>query len=69
MCRAGGHLIWCGVGGGTGQLRLTIAQNGTNVLAQTSLYMQLQDIKQMYEQRTGGDTPTMAPTNRSSLMS
>ncbi len=64
---AGEHLIWCGVGGGTGQLNLTISQGGTNTLAQTSAYIQLVDIKQMYERWTVGDNPNFPPTNHAYL--
>lgn len=64
---AGEHLIWCGVGGGTGKLTLTISQGGTNTLAQTSAYIQLVDIKQMYERWTVGEVSTVPPTNHASL--
>ena len=57
---AGNYFIWCGVGGGTGQLTLTISQGGTNTLAQTSAYIQLVDIKQMYERWTVGENPNLA---------
>jgi pimeloyl-ACP methyl ester carboxylesterase len=57
------YFIWCGVTNGTGQLTLTISQGGTNVLAQTSAYIQLQDIKLMYERWTVGENPNLAPTN------
>jgi Alpha/beta hydrolase of unknown function (DUF900) len=60
---AGNYFIWCGVSNGTGGLTLTIAQGGTNVLAQTTMYIQLVDIKQMYERWTIGDRPSFAPTN------
>lgn len=42
------HFIWCGVSNGIGQLTLTIS-NGTNVFGQTSAYIQIVDIKQLYE--------------------
>jgi hypothetical protein len=60
---AGEHFIWCGVSNGTGALTLTIAQGGTNTLAQTTAYIQIQDIKQMYERWTIGDSPSKPPTN------
>jgi hypothetical protein len=63
----GDHLIWCGAGGGNGSLTLTIAQNGTNMLAQTKAHIQLMDIKQMYERWTIGDDPKIAPTNTAHL--
>ena len=64
---AGEHLIWCGVSNGTGGLTLTISQGGTNTLAQTPAYIQLQDIKLMYERWSVGDNGTMAPTNNAYL--
>jgi alpha-tubulin suppressor-like RCC1 family protein len=59
---AGNHYIWCGVTNGTGKLNLTIADAHSNVLAQTSTYIQLVDIKQMYERWTVGENPSVAPT-------
>jgi hypothetical protein len=56
---AGSYFIWCGVSNGTGGLTLTISQGGTNVLAQTTMYIQLVDIKQMYERWTIGDSPSV----------
>jgi hypothetical protein len=56
---AGNYFIWCGVSNGTGALTLTIAQGGTNTLAQTTMYIQLVDIKQMYERWTIGDAPSI----------
>jgi hypothetical protein len=52
---AGNFFIWCGVSNGSGALTLTISQGGTNTLAQTTAYIQLVDIKQMYERWTVGD--------------
>ncbi len=57
----GNHFIWCGVSNGTGGLTLTIADANSNVLAQTTAYIQIQDIKQMYERWTVGDAPNKAP--------
>jgi pimeloyl-ACP methyl ester carboxylesterase len=59
---AGNHFIWCGVTNGTGKLNLTIADAHSNVLSQTSTYIQLVDIKQMYERWTVGENPSVAPT-------
>ncbi len=58
---AGQHFIWCGVNPGSGALTLTITSNGTNVLAQTAAYIQLKDIKEMYERRTVGEDPAVPP--------
>jgi hypothetical protein len=60
---AGNHFIWCGVSNGTGVLNLTINDGSGNVLAQTTAYIQIVDIKQMYERWTVGDNPSVAPTN------
>jgi pimeloyl-ACP methyl ester carboxylesterase len=58
---AGNHFIWCGVSNGTGGLNLTIKDAHSNVLAQTTAYIQIVDIKQMYERWTVGDNPTNPP--------
>jgi hypothetical protein len=58
---AGNHFIWCGVSNGIGGLTLTISDASGNTLAQTTAYIQIQDIKQMYERWTVGDQPTVAP--------
>ena len=60
---AGNHFIWCGVSNGSGALNLTIADGGGNPLAQATIYIQIEDIKQMYERWTVGDNPNNAPTN------
>lgn len=60
---AGNHFIWCGVSNGMGALALTISDASNNVMAQSVVYIQLQDIKQMYERWTVGDNPTNAPYN------
>jgi hypothetical protein len=59
--------IWCGVKKGSGALTLTITQGGTNTIAQTSAYIKLVDIKDMYERYTVGDEVKFAPSNRVSL--
>jgi Alpha/beta hydrolase of unknown function (DUF900) len=57
---AGNHFIMCGVSNGTGGLNLTIADASGNVLAQSTSYLQIVDIKQMYERWTIGDMPSIA---------
>ena len=52
---AGNYFIWCGVSNGTGGLNLTIKDANSNVLARTTAYIQIVDIKQMYERWTVGD--------------
>lgn len=54
---AGNHFIWCGVSNGIGGLNLTISDANSNVLAQSTAYIQIMDIKQMYERWTVGDDP------------
>ena len=44
---------------GTGGLTLTITDAHSNVLAQTTTYIQIVDIKQMYERWTVGDNPNV----------
>ncbi len=66
---AGNHFIMCGVSNGTGGLNLTIADASGNVLAQTTSYIQVQDIKQMYERWTIGDQPSRAPMTNAVLAS
>jgi len=64
---AGNHFIWCGVSNGSGQLNLTIADGNGNVLAQASQWIQIVDIKQMYERWTVGENPNNVPTNAAYL--
>jgi len=58
---AGNHFIWCGVTNGSGQLNLTVADANGNVLAQAAQWIQIVDIKQMYERWTVGDNFTNLP--------
>jgi hypothetical protein len=58
---AGDHFIWCGVATGNDQLNLTISDGSGNTLAQSSQYIQIVDIKQMYERWTLGDAPGATP--------
>jgi len=66
-CWRGGYFIWCGVSNGMGNLTLTVSQGGTNILAQTTAFIQLLDIKQMYERWTVGDDPAVAPASTAYL--
>jgi len=63
----GNYFIWCGVSNGTGGLTLTIADGNGNVLAQTTAYIQIVDIKQMYERWTVGDN-SQVPPMRSAIL-
>ena len=64
---AGNHFIWCGVNNGSGGLTLTIADGSGNTLAQTTSYIQIVDIKQLYERWTVGDQPSVAPLTHAIL--
>ncbi|HEU6448914.1 MAG TPA: alpha/beta hydrolase [Verrucomicrobiae bacterium] len=63
----GNHFIWCGVAPGNGNLYLKISDANSNVIAQSSVAIQLKDIKQMYERWTIGDDPKNAPTTNAIL--
>lgn len=63
----GNHFIWCGCSNGIGALTLTVADANNNVLAQTTSYIQITDIKQMYERWTVGDNSYIAPAKTASL--
>lgn len=64
---AGSHFIWCGVSNGTGGLTLMITDAHSNVLAQTKTYIQIVDIKQMYERWTLGENPNIAPASAAQI--
>jgi hypothetical protein len=66
---AGNYFVWCGVSNGTGGLNLTIADSSGNILAKSTAYIQIVDIKQMYERWTVGDNPGFWPTNEATLAS
>ena len=55
------QFIFCGCGYGAGGLTLTIADGNGNTLGTTTTWIQIVDIKQMYERWTVGDTPSRAP--------
>jgi hypothetical protein len=57
----GSHFIWCGVSNGTGGLTLTIADGNGNTIAQTTTYIQIVDIKNLYERWTVGEKPGQTP--------
>ena len=58
---AGSHFIWCGVSNGVGALTLAITDANSNALAQAKAYIQIKDIKEMYERWTLGDNPKKEP--------
>jgi hypothetical protein len=55
--------VWCGAKVGSGALTLTFKQGGIKI-AETKAYIEIKDIKGMYERWTVGDAPSMAPTNQ-----
>jgi hypothetical protein len=67
VCWRGNYFIWCGVSNGSGNLSVTISDASGNVLGGAGVYIQLQDIKQMYERWTVGDAPSLAPSNTAYL--
>ncbi|HLZ17884.1 MAG TPA: alpha/beta hydrolase, partial [Cyclobacteriaceae bacterium] len=62
-CWRGDHFIFCGAAPGSGELYLQILDPNANVLVYSSVFIQMNEIKQMYERWTVGDIPGMAPTN------
>jgi len=63
----GDHFIWCGVSNGTGGLNLTIKDGVGSVLAQSTSYIQIVDIKQMYERWSVGENPSQSPSSTAYL--
>jgi len=61
------HFIFCGTQTGTAQVDLQILDDNLNVIADTAMYLQINDIKQMYERWTVGDTPTTVPLTNAKL--
>jgi len=55
-----------GAGFGSGELVLTVVQNGTNVLAQTSTWLDLHDVKDFYERAVITNTVGGAISNMTS---
>jgi len=61
------YFLFEGASAGQGQLTMMISQNGTNVLAQTSAWLDLHDIKDLYETALATNVPSGKPP--SSLIS
>jgi pimeloyl-ACP methyl ester carboxylesterase len=55
------HFIFCGAHTGSAQVDLQILDGNQNVVADTTAYLQINDIKNMYERWTVGDNPKVAP--------
>lgn len=62
------QFIWCGVKYGGGALTLTIADGSGNTLAQTKSYIDLVDVKQMYERWTIGEVAKWGATNSTPIL-
>jgi len=61
------HYLFEGAGVGQGELVLNISQNGTNI-ASTSVFMDLHDIKDLYERAVTSDITTGAVSNWTSRL-
>lgn len=66
---ARGHFLFCGVSNGFGEITLTIADDNGNVLGQTRSYIEIKEIKQMYERWTVGDDRNKAPKTKAIVAS
>jgi hypothetical protein len=60
------HFIWCGARRGKGELLLRV-RSGTNILAETSTWLDLKDVKEMYERWTVGDIGSRDPASQAYL--
>jgi len=56
------HFLFEAVERGTGELVLTVMQ-GTNTVVETSVFMDLRDVKEMYERWTVGEVGSIDPVN------
>jgi len=57
------HFIFCGAQIGGAQIDLQVLDGNGNVVADAPTYLQINDIKQMYERWTVGETPGQAPAS------
>ncbi len=55
------HFIWCGAKRGTAEVHLQVLDGSENVLADTAAYIELKDIKEMYERWTVGESASRGP--------
>jgi pimeloyl-ACP methyl ester carboxylesterase len=58
------HFIFCGVMDGSAQIDLQILDGNQNIVADAPAYLQINEIKDMYERWTVGDRPANAPMNK-----
>jgi pimeloyl-ACP methyl ester carboxylesterase len=61
------HFIFCGAAIGSAQIDLQVLDGNGNVIADAPTYLQIKDIKQMYERWTVGDLPNNAPATTAYL--
>jgi hypothetical protein len=59
----GEHYIFCGTAEGNDELVLQVTNQYGGVVGEASVFLNLKDIKEMYERWTVGDTPGIAPNN------
>jgi len=57
------HFIFCGTSAGNDELVLQVTNQYGGVAGEASVFLNLQDIKQMYERWTVGDDPSTDPTS------
>ena len=57
------HFIFCGAQTGSAQVDLQVLDGNGNVVADSPTYLQIKDIKDMYERWTVGENPNAAPMN------
>jgi hypothetical protein len=57
------HFIFCGAAIGGAQIDLQILDANQNVIADAPAFLQINDIKQMYERWTVGETPSQTPAS------
>jgi hypothetical protein len=55
------HFIFCGAQTGSAKIDLQVLDANQNVIADAPTYLQINDIKQMYERWTVGENPAVAP--------
>ena len=55
------HFIWCGAARGSAEVHLQVLDGNQNTVADTAAYIQLKDIKEMYERFTVGESASRGP--------
>jgi hypothetical protein len=55
------HFIWCGAQRGSAEVHLQILDGSQNLVADTATYIELKDVKEMYERWTVGDVASEGP--------